>query len=73
MHHCIPYRRQSASVPARLAEIQENIDTLKAYLEQNIKEKEHEPSISATGMAVLRQQYVLAEAIQTWINSLNLA
>ncbi len=55
-----------------LAEIQENIDTLKAYLEENIKEKEHEPSIPATGMAVLRQQYVLAEAIQTWINSLNL-
>jgi DNA-binding PadR family transcriptional regulator len=53
-----------------LAEIQENIDTLKAYLEQNIKEKEHEPSIPATGMAVLHQQYVLAEAIQTWINSL---
>src|SRR5699024_2546403 len=29
-----------------LAEIQENIDTLKAYLEENIKEKEHEPSRS---------------------------
>ena len=41
-------------------------------LEENIKEKEYEPSIPATGMAVLRQQYVLAEAIQTWINSLNL-
>ena len=45
---------------------------LKAYLEENIKEKEYEPSIPATGMAVLRQQYVLAEVIQTWINSLNL-
>ena len=49
-----------------------NINTLKAYLEENIKEKECEPSIPATGMAVLRQQYILAEAIQTWINSLDL-
>lgn len=64
----LPAEKQRAC----LAEIQENIDTLKAYLEQNIKEKEHEPSIPATGMAVLHQQYVLAEAIQTWINSLNL-
>ena len=62
----LPAEKQRAC----LAEIQENIDTLKAYLEQNIKEKEHEPSIPATGMAVLYQQYVLAEAIQTWINSL---
>ena len=64
----LPYEKQRACV----AEIQENINTLKAYLEENIKEKECEPSIPATGMAVLRQQYVLAEAIQTWINSLNL-
>ena len=65
----LPYEKQRACV----TEIQENINTLKAYLEENIKEKEYEPSIPATGMAVLRQQYVLAEAIQTWINSLNLA
>ena len=60
----LPYEKQRACV----TEIQENINTLKAYLE----EKEYEPSIPATGMAVLRQQYVLAEVIQTWINSLNL-
>ena len=64
----LPYEKQRACV----AEIQENINTLKAYLEENIKEKECEPSIPATGMAVLRQQYILAEAIQTWINSLDL-
>ena len=57
---------------ACVAEIQEKINTLIAYLEENIKEKECEPSIPATGMAVLRQQYILAEAIQTWINSLDL-
>lgn len=60
----LPYEKQRACV----AEIQENINTLKAYLEENIKEKECEPSIPATGMAVLRQQYILAEAIQTWID-----
>ena len=35
-----------------------------------LKKKENEPSIPATGMAVLRQQYVLVEAIQAWIASL---
>ena len=35
-----------------------------------INKKENEPSIPATGMAVLRQQYVLVEAIQAWIASL---
>ena len=41
-------------------------------LEHNIQKKENEPSIPATGMAVLRQQYVLVEAIQEWISSLNI-
>lgn len=65
----LPSEKQKACVE----EIQENINILKAYLEENITQKEHEPSIPATGMAVLRQQYILAEAIQTWINSLNIA
>ena len=55
-----------------IAEIEENVSILKSYLEDNIREKENEPSIPATGMAVLRQQYVLAEAIQTWVSSLNI-
>ena len=50
-----------------IAEIEENISTLKSYLEYNIQKKENKPSIPATGMAVLRQQYVLVEAIQAWI------
>ena len=53
-----------------IAEIEENVGILKSYLEDNIREKENEPSIPATGMAVLRQQYVLAEAIQEWVTSL---
>jgi len=55
-----------------IAEIQENISVLKSYLEDNIREKENTPSIPETGMAVLRQQYVLVEAIQEWISSLNI-
>ncbi len=46
------------------------VSSLKSYLEHNIQKKENEPSIPATGMAVLRQQYVLVEAIQAWIASL---
>jgi len=52
-----------------VAEIQKNVKQLKAYLEENIREKESIPEIPATGMAVLRQQLVLAEAIETWISS----
>lgn len=54
-----------------VAEIEENIRTLKAYLEENIAQKENKPDIPATGMAVLRQQFVLVEAIEAWIGSLN--
>ena len=53
-----------------IAEIEENVSILKSYLEDNIREKENTPSIPETGMAVLRQQYVLVEAIQAWIASL---
>ncbi len=42
--------------------IEENVRTLKTYLE--------EPEIPETGMAVLRQQLVLAEAIEKWVDSL---
>lgn len=47
-----------------------NIKTLKNYLKKNINEKENIPSIPKTGMAVLHQQYVLAQTIETWIDSL---
>ncbi|MCO7117405.1 PadR family transcriptional regulator [Oscillibacter valericigenes] len=64
----LPAEKQKSCI----AEIEENVSILKSYLEDNIREKENEPSIPATGMAVLRQQYVLAEAIQTWVSSLNI-
>lgn len=50
--------------------IEENIDILKMYLEQNLKEKENIPEIPKTGIAVLRQQIVLVDAIEKWISSL---
>lgn len=55
-----------------ISEIQENVNILKSYLENNIQEKENDPSIPATGMSVLYQQYVLVETIQTWISSLSI-
>lgn len=55
-----------------VAEIKNNIKILKSYLEENIQEKTNVPDIPATGMAVLRQQYLLAESIETWIESLHL-
>ena len=53
-----------------IEKIQKNVATLKAYLEENLREKENIPDIPETGMAVLRQQFVLVEAIEKWINSL---
>ena len=43
---------------------------LKKYLEENIALKKSKEDIPVTGMAVLRQQYTLAEAIEEWIASL---
>lgn len=52
---------------ACLESIETNVRVLKTYLEENIDQKENRPDIPETGMAVLRQQYVLAEAITQWI------
>ena len=53
-----------------IASIEENIEILKTYLEENLREKENDPEIPKTGMAVLQQQIVLADAIEKWIISL---
>ena len=55
-----------------LTDIERNIQTLKAYLNENLQSKENMPGIPETGMAVLRQQLVLAEAIETWLESLKM-
>ena len=53
-----------------VASIQNNIKVLKTYLKENIREKESLPEIPETGMAVLRQQFILAESIENWLASL---
>lgn len=60
-----PENRQSC-----LTNIENNVKTLKTYLEENISMKENMPEIPETGMAVLQQQFILAQAIETWITSL---
>lgn len=53
-----------------LDKIEENVKVLKSYLEENISAKKNSPQIPETGMAVLHQQFILTQAIETWIASL---
>lgn len=53
-----------------LANIENNIKILKSYLEENLNSKGNMPDIPETGKAVLQQQFILAQAIETWIDSL---
>lgn len=50
--------------------IEQNISTLKSYLNENLRIKENVPEIPETGIAVLQQQIVLVEAIEKWIASI---
>jgi len=53
-----------------LTEIENNMKTLKGYIEENVSLKEHLPEIPKTGMTVLEQQLILAQALETWIEEL---
>lgn len=53
-----------------LNHIENGVRTSKKYLIENINAKKGNPEIPETGMAVLQQQLVLAEAIETWVASL---
>lgn len=53
-----------------LDNIESSMAVLKTYLEENIALKNSDNDIPATGMAVLQQQHILAEAIEEWIVSL---
>ena len=53
-----------------LANIESNVQTLKSYLEENMNLKKDVPEIPETGIAVLQQQYILTQAIETWIASM---
>lgn len=50
-------------------EIAENIKVLKKNLEDNLQAKAGDPDVPAAGLAVLRQQYILAQAMEEWIAS----
>lgn len=50
--------------------ISKNVSSLKSYLEENLREKETIPDIPEIGLEVLRQQLILADAIETWMVSL---
>ena len=52
-----------------LETIASGIKTLKTNLEQNITEKTSNPQIPETAKAVLHQQYLLAQSIETWLAS----
>lgn len=54
-----------------LNNIKNSINELKSYLEQNVNLKEDAPDIPETGLAVLQQQYILVQAIETWLTSLD--
>ncbi|NLC74173.1 MAG: PadR family transcriptional regulator [Clostridiales bacterium] len=53
-----------------LDSIEHGVNELKSYLEDNISRKENAPDIPETGLAVLQQQYILVQAIETWLASL---
>jgi len=62
----VPLEMQKSCV----ASIEKNVQDLKNYLEENLREKENAPEVPEIGMAVLRQQFVLAETIGIWIEEL---
>ena len=62
----LPPERQASCLQA----IEGNVKAVKSELAQNIREKENAPVIPPEGMAVLRQQYALAQAVEAWIASL---
>lgn len=65
LHSLSPDKQQRC-----LTDIENNVKALKSYLENNISLKENAPEIPETGIAVLQQQFILAQAIETWIASL---
>ncbi len=62
----VPLEMQKSCV----ASIEKNVQDLKTYLEENLREKENAPEVPEIGMAVLRQQFILAETIGIWIEEL---
>ncbi|WP_304433022.1 PadR family transcriptional regulator [Acutalibacter muris] len=53
-----------------ISQIEKNINELTENLKENYRQKEDVPEVPETGMAVLRQQLVLAQALEGWIAAL---
>ena len=53
-----------------ISQIEKNINELTENLKENYRQKEDAPEVPETGMAVLRQQLVLAQALEGWIAAL---
>ncbi|SFB33088.1 PadR family transcriptional regulator [Clostridium frigidicarnis] len=53
-----------------LSDIENNVKILKSQIEENINSKENIPEISGAAKAVLQQQFILAQAIEQWLNSI---
>ena len=49
--------------------IEEQIREVKGYMEENLLLKENLPEIPKTGLAVLKQQLILAKSVEDWIKS----
>ena len=47
-------------------EIGDRVGELRAYLEENLREKEDAPEVPPAGMAVLRPQHLRAPALGAW-------
>lgn len=54
-----------------LENIGRGVRTLREQVEENLDAKKDLPGIPGTGLAVLRQQLALAEAIETWLDGLD--
>ena len=50
--------------------IESNVKTLNSYLEENMNLKKNVPEVPETGMAVLEQQVIIVQAIETWLISM---
>ncbi|MCI9075980.1 MAG: hypothetical protein HFH10_09315 [Dorea sp.] len=55
-----------------LSDIRQNIRQLKAYIEENLREKEELKEIPEIGKQVLGQQYALVQSLEAWIDELTL-
>ena len=53
-----------------LTQIEDNVRQLKSYLEENLLVKENAADVPENGMAVLQQQFILAQSIENWISTL---